>query len=195
VHNITVECQWQPLYKDVLANILDFYINHEGRFHSENFLHQCVLSPIRCRRLLNRSSSVARFLWAKIVQNRLNKHERAHANHKIHKQKGRLLPTGGRPSQFYDNPEQWGGSPCLIPIPKEDIARLVAQYVPHDLFVFCDPQIHDVATDALSNLGNPQLRPENGWDIFAHMIPLVEACLDAILHEGATMRACPESAD
>jgi hypothetical protein len=143
-------------------------------------------------RPLTWSRSVARFLWAKIVQNRLNEHERTHANHRIRKQRGRLLPTGGRPSQFYDNPEQWGGSPCLIPIPKEDIARLVAQYVPHNLFVFCDPAIHNAATDVLSNLGNPQLGPENGWDIFAHMVPLVKARLDAIAHEGTMTWTCAE---
>lgn len=38
--NITVERQWQPLFKDVLANVLVFWQNHDGAYHPEDPLHQ-----------------------------------------------------------------------------------------------------------------------------------------------------------
>jgi hypothetical protein len=43
VHNITVERQWQPLFKDVLANILVSWNQHDGQYHSEDPLHQYVV--------------------------------------------------------------------------------------------------------------------------------------------------------
>jgi hypothetical protein len=51
------------------------------------------------------------------------------AYHQVRKQKSSLLPTGGRHIDFFSNPTVYGGSAeLLIPIPKADIDRLLAEH-------------------------------------------------------------------
>ncbi|KAG8820853.1 hypothetical protein FRB91_006307 [Serendipita sp. 411] len=159
--NITVERQWRPLYRTVLANILVFWLDHEGVYHSENPLHQAV----------------GKFVWAKIVQTKLDQAVEEHSNHKIRKQKERNLPSGNCPKKFYMYPEEYGGTNWLIHIPEDDINLLVAKYVPEDLFFFCDNIIHHAATAALVEIGAPTLTPQNGWEIFSTILPIVSTSM------------------
>ncbi|CAG8511907.1 3469_t:CDS:2 [Acaulospora colombiana] len=123
---------------------------------------------------------VARFIWAKVVQNVLDRYAEEQANHKIRYQEESNLPTGGRPEQFYKHPERWAGVPCLIPVTPEVIADLVQQYVPENIFHFCPPDMHHAATSALLQLGNPTLMSDNAWDVFEAILPVVEGRLSTI---------------
>jgi hypothetical protein len=53
VYNITVERQWQPLYRKCLSNILTFWRDHNGQFFEGNWLHKYVSLSI-CQTLLIR---------------------------------------------------------------------------------------------------------------------------------------------
>jgi hypothetical protein len=117
---------------------------------------------------------LARYIWGKIVQLRLDQYKAEHADHKIRKQNNRLLPSGGRPRQFYENPERYNGMNSLIAIPSEDIQSLISQFVPADLFYFCSPTLHEAATDALFQLGNPELTVHSGWAVFSQVLPMVQ---------------------
>jgi hypothetical protein len=109
-----------------------------------------------------------------VVQDALDQHKKFHAeNHKIRSQAKRLLPSGGRAGQFYDHPEQYGGVQCLIPVPPEDIALLIETYVPHNIFHFCSDELHHATTGALVQLGNPPVKQETAWSIFAQVLAMV----------------------
>jgi hypothetical protein len=116
-------------------------------------------------------------VWAKIVQIQLDQQAALQAQHKIRSQPQRYLPSGDTSDQFYRFPEKFGGEPCLIKIPAEDIELLVATYVPTNLFVFCDQAVHDAATIALANEGLLPLTPQNGWAVFSQLLPIVTALL------------------
>lgn len=118
---------------------------------------------------------LARFIWGHVVQQKLNQHKEEHATHKIRTQKKRLLPSGGQPIQFYTNPEQYNGMDCLIAIPPEDIQLLVSEFIPDNLFYFCSEPLHNLATQALSQLGDPQLTVQTAWAIFSQLLPIVKA--------------------
>jgi hypothetical protein len=76
---------------------------------------------------------LARWLWAAIVQKRLDELVRESEElvkeselHKIRKQKKILLPSGARRIGMYRFPEKHGCSAnLLIPIPRADIDRLL----------------------------------------------------------------------
>ncbi|PVG01305.1 hypothetical protein CPB86DRAFT_676292, partial [Serendipita vermifera] len=116
---------------------------------------------------------IACFIWAKVVQNLLDHYARGHEDHMIRYQAERNLPSGGQPGQFYRHPERWGGTQCLIPIPAEDIDMMVQQYVPDNIFHFCLPEIHTMATSALFWLGNLVLEKTNAWAIFMQVLSIV----------------------
>jgi hypothetical protein len=61
----------------------------------------------------------------------------------------------------------------LIPIPRDDIALLVQEYVPEAVFRFCSPEVQHAAIAALSEIGNPKVTVENAWMVFTAILPIV----------------------
>jgi len=59
-----------------------------------------------------------------------------HAKHVIRKQKKVNLPTGGRPDDFYKNPEAYGGKNTLIKVDETHIDQLYQDLLPSRLFQF-----------------------------------------------------------
>jgi hypothetical protein len=125
--------------------------------------------------VLNRE--LARFIWARVVQNALNVQKAEDAKHQIRTQSKRLLPSGGQPQQFYDHPEDWNGAQCLIPIPQAQIDLVIQEYVPSNLFQFCSVNVHEAATATLDLIGNPVLVPAIGWNVFSEILPIVMVTL------------------
>lgn len=117
---------------------------------------------------------ISRFIWGNIVQSVLDNSGHEQSIHRIRKQSKRFLPSGGSPIQFYRYPQNYGGEPCLIPIPPDDTAALVKQFVPENLFFFCDDYVHHAATTALESIGSPKLTVTNGWDVFVEILPIVQ---------------------
>ncbi|EAU82186.2 hypothetical protein CC1G_10588 [Coprinopsis cinerea okayama7 len=98
--NITRERNWRPLWEKELSNIEYFYLNGkiESGFHPNDEFHQMV----------------ARWVWAQIVQAKLDALMIENASHRIRGQRNILLPSDARREDLYNHPEEYGGEKGLL---------------------------------------------------------------------------------
>ncbi|KZP22478.1 hypothetical protein FIBSPDRAFT_1017748 [Athelia psychrophila] len=111
--NITIERGWRPLFEKWGMNILFFFNQGAlGGFYKPNdYLHK----------------QTSNWIWFPLVQSDLNIWVARQNAHRIRRQSAKLLPSGGRPDHFYENPQLYGGEPCLIPVDTEIIDGLLDQ--------------------------------------------------------------------
>lgn len=181
--NITVERQWRILHDKILANIKEVYFS--GR-HAAGFLKTRAAHRYANHRLVMRGPSVclcmlltfirvlARWIWAQAVQKRLDEHVQQHNNHRIRLQKT-SLPSGVRPVDAYEHPENYGGwrprTELLNPALTQE---LVDRYVSKDLFQFGTAAEVAVMEGVYLAIGRPPIHVNNAWAIFAMMVNQVE---------------------
>lgn len=110
------------------------------------------------------------WLWAKVVQNRLDQIVQENHLHRVRKQTKSLLPTGGRHINFFKRPEDWGGRNQLIKIPSDDIDKLLAEYDHPELFQFGTDGMVALCERLFAAVGSPTMSANNGWIVFSDMI-------------------------
>ncbi|KAG2003177.1 citrate synthase I [Coprinopsis cinerea AmutBmut pab1-1] len=154
--NITRERNWRPLWEKDLANVLYFYRagQEAAGFHPNNDFH----------------ASLSRWLWACIVQTLLDKVMSENQKHRIRGQKKSLMPTDARRIDMFKHPERFGGRDQLIPIPQQDIDRLLAEYDQPHLFKFVPDDLENIFGDLYRAIGSPSLVASQGWGIFRDMV-------------------------
>lgn len=95
---------------------------------------------------------------------------RANGTHRVRKQPGRLLPSGGRRINFYTKPHEYGGTDQLIDIPVEDIDKLLAEYDRPDLLQFGSDEMVALCETLYAGVGSPAVSALVGWPVFTQMI-------------------------
>ncbi|EPQ49861.1 hypothetical protein GLOTRDRAFT_51480 [Gloeophyllum trabeum ATCC 11539] len=164
-YNITRERAWRPLWEKEMANVLESWRlgKDDSGYHPEDPIHH----------------GIALWLWAKIVQVRLDRVRYEQNTHHIRKQRKVRLPTGGKPQDFYDHPEDYGGRKQLIQIPDMSLVdRLLAEYTPEKLFQFGSDETVALAEQLFEAIGCPALSASQGWAVFKAMISV----LDVMIH-------------
>lgn len=76
---------------------------------------------------------------------------------------------------MYNTPEEFGGENLLIPIPAEDIDRLLAKYDDPHLTQFGSDEEVALFKDLYATIGSPTFVARHGWSIFRQMVD--EYCL------------------
>ncbi|KAJ6470227.1 hypothetical protein C8R47DRAFT_988782, partial [Mycena vitilis] len=156
VYNITRERGWRPIWEKELANVK--YEYESGRmaagYHPEDPIHK----------------GVALWLWAKVTQSRLDGIRRENFRHHVRKQKGKLLPTGGRIGEFYTRPDKWGGRDQLVSVDLTVIDALIEEHSPPRLFQFGTDEMVDLCKGLYKAIGSPEVSARNGWAVFTAMI-------------------------
>ncbi|KAK7001070.1 hypothetical protein R3P38DRAFT_2559293 [Favolaschia claudopus] len=156
-HNITVESGWRTLFYTWGVNVLDFfYAGIDVFFEAGNIIHQ----------------QTSNWIWFPLIQHSLDQFCNEQNNHRIRKQKEKLLPSGGSPNQFYANPQKYGGKDCLIKVPAEEIDELLdeAREAAHEHMKFVDDDFDILAHDAYDALGKPDITLQNAWVVFRAMV-------------------------
>ncbi|KAH6903748.1 hypothetical protein BKA70DRAFT_1110640 [Coprinopsis sp. MPI-PUGE-AT-0042] len=156
--NITRERSWRPLYEKDLSNISHVYKTGQiaAGFHPNDAFHE----------------GIARWNWAQIVQRQLDDLIVENSLHRVRKQKI-LLPSGARQIDMYKNPKKYGGADSLlIPIPAEEIDRLLALYDKPQLTQFGTDDEVALYSDLHQSVGSPKFIPSGGWNIFKQMVNL-----------------------
>ncbi|EAU89702.2 hypothetical protein CC1G_07427 [Coprinopsis cinerea okayama7 len=154
--NITRERGWRPIWNNDLSNILFFYQTGKedsGYVDNDDF-----------------HISLARWIWARIVQARLDQLLLEHQTHRIRGQRRTLLPTDARRIDLFTDPETYGGYNQLIQVPSEDIDRLLSEYDRPDLFQFVSDDMEILFTDLHKSIGSPIFTAATGWETFRCML-------------------------
>ncbi|KAF8512925.1 hypothetical protein JB92DRAFT_3168856 [Gautieria morchelliformis] len=149
VHNITRERAWRPIFHQELKNILATWKDGQievGYRASNPTHHMCAI-----------------WLWAQVVQDRLNHVRDENAVHKVRKQARVILPTRGQIEDFYNNPEKWGGKEMLVPVDEDVIERLLLEHTPQRLFQFSTDEGNTLAQALFEQLGRPKVDVRNAW--------------------------------
>ncbi|TFK24772.1 hypothetical protein FA15DRAFT_704312 [Coprinopsis marcescibilis] len=123
-------------------------------------------------------AGLARWVWAEIVQARLDALLEENKYHRIRKQKKILLPSGARRIDLFESPEEYGGKNMLIPVPAADLDLLAAEYDDPALFRFGTEEEVALYTMLYQAIGAPEFVPANGWAIFTEMVSLHLSRLD-----------------
>ncbi|KAI0071960.1 hypothetical protein K474DRAFT_1651749 [Panus rudis PR-1116 ss-1] len=163
IRNITIERNWRPFFYEWAVNILHFY--NEGRF-------ECFISS-SC----NPIGQIANWIWFPLIQRELDSWCERQNNHYVRTQKDKILPSGGTPEQFYRYPEDYGGTPCLIPIPEDVINEVLAEAEAEaaNLLEYMDQEYQGLGQKAYVKLGEPAITLHTAWSVFEAMIKIIEA--------------------
>ncbi|KAJ3506413.1 hypothetical protein NLJ89_g6882 [Agrocybe chaxingu] len=158
--NITRERGWRPIWEKELGNVLHEYRlgYHSAGIHVGNEIHE----------------GVSRWLWALIVQLRLNRIVHESQTHRVRYQKKVLLPSGGRREDFYKQPWKWGGEDQLIKVPTEDVDRLLDEFDDPASIQFGTDEMVTTCEKAFIAIGSPNLSAKVGWKVFKEMIDYLD---------------------
>ncbi|KAF7307411.1 hypothetical protein MIND_00535500 [Mycena indigotica] len=173
VYNITRERNWRPLWEKDLANIRFQYETGkiDAGYHPTDPIHQQVLFLPFSIGFDSVFREVAVFVWGMAVQRRLDEHKHESALHQIRKQRKSLLPTGGRPRDFYNHPERWGGTNQLIAVDSSIIDKLITENTPSDLRQFTSSAVMEALCQmAYKAVGSPEVSSRNAWNTFTAMV-------------------------
>jgi hypothetical protein len=125
------------------------------------------------------SRELATWLWARIVQDRLDRICYENAHHHIRKQAKIHLPSDCRPIDVLERPEQYGVKNQLISLPPEymgHLERLLEEHTPPDLFRFASDDVTTIGTRALAMISVDErpLKASTGWWYFRYILNLFE---------------------
>lgn len=120
--------------------------------------------------MIFRTSQLKNWIWFPLVQRELDEFVDRQNAHRIRKQADVALPTGGRPDQFYQNPAQYGGEECLIPVDMDEIDRLLAESDDGiSKMSYVDADFEPLAEEAYKAIGSPCITVESAWPVFQKM--------------------------
>lgn len=107
------------------------------------------------------------WIWFPLVQSELDAWVTWQNAHRIRRQSAKLLPSGGRPDHFYENPRLYGGEPCLIPVDAEVIDSLLEQCDEGmEKLRYVDVEFEEIAKEAFKAVGSPQITLQSAWTVF-----------------------------
>lgn len=124
---------------------------------------------------------VAHWVWGQAVQEKLDEIMKENRFHKVRKQKKIFLPSGGRPIDFWQNPQKWKGQDQLIQIPPHDIDRLIAEYADPTCLLFGEDAIISIYRAVWEAIGKPRISALNAWSIWRLVVDylaVIEAQLE-----------------
>ncbi|KZT53195.1 hypothetical protein CALCODRAFT_413449, partial [Calocera cornea HHB12733] len=156
VYNITIERSWRFLYENLLESILEAWEVgvRAGIYHEALVLEY----------------SVARWLWARLVQQELDKYAMERNSARIRRQARVHLPTGDTPNEFWYHPDCWSMENCLIPVAEEHIEQLLRENTPPGLFQFVSDEMELVCSELYVAVGSPVLSILSTWDVYTRMV-------------------------
>ncbi|KZT50872.1 hypothetical protein CALCODRAFT_423369, partial [Calocera cornea HHB12733] len=156
VYNITIERSWRYLYENVLESFLEAWAIGVR----SGIYHEAV--PIEY--------SVSRWLWARLVQQELDKYVSERNACRIRRQRRVHLPTGDSPDEFWFHPEEWDMEDCLIAVPPEYTDQLIAEFSPQGLFQFVSDEMELACAELYVAVGSPKMSLLNIWEIYTLML-------------------------
>lgn len=126
--------------------------------------------------LIESRRELSNWIWFPLVQRELDKFAEYQNNHRIRKQKGKTLPSGSTPNEFYRRPDRWGGESCLIPIDDRILDQLLEGCEEgRRLMRYVSEDFEEIANEAFTAVGSPVITLQTAWVVFRvlvnHMLP------------------------
>ncbi|THU81695.1 hypothetical protein K435DRAFT_693004 [Dendrothele bispora CBS 962.96] len=146
-----------------------------GLYHAGSYVRRqdflacpCPFSPLKFSQLRN----LFQWLWPKIGQKEADIYVNWWNAHHIRSQAAKLLPSSTTPNMVLQSPECYGYRRWDIPIPQSaiDVLRGKIPVSRDEAFRWVDDEFNLAAQSAYQEIGSPELRCCNGWDIYKDML-------------------------
>ncbi|KAG8929141.1 hypothetical protein FRC01_004802 [Tulasnella sp. 417] len=169
VHNTVIEGFWSWFRKKCGKTIKSAITRgrDEGRFNPNNPLH----------------IEVFYFIFAPLLQQELDTFRLYWNYHEIRAQPEKQMPSRHIPIDAFENPADYGGVDCRIPVPQEMAAelraRLETEVGSRERNVeFLSLEVRHRLGEVYASLGSPELDFGTCWEVFTDMgLKKCEACL------------------
>ncbi|GJJ06851.1 hypothetical protein Clacol_001047 [Clathrus columnatus] len=119
---------------------------------------------------------LGRWLWAKVVQARLNHVREQQIFHRVRLQRKGSTSNRGHPTHdFYTNPEKFRGTNLLIKIQDMTMVDLLLEEHSSERFLqFGDEKSVPLFEELYTRVGKPELRLRDTWNVWRSMMDLVQ---------------------
>lgn len=180
MRNITRERGWRPLWEKDLKNILDAWTMGQLRvdYRDGNRIHKYVYVLIHSILLYLFCRELGTWLWAKVVQTRLDRARERQKVHRIRIQRRIFLPSGGTSYEFYHSPRKFHGTNMLIKVPDMSIIDdLLQEFAADEHLCFGDKTAIALFEALFIEVGSPKLSLRNTWAVWRRMMDLLDIYL------------------
>ncbi|KZT59911.1 hypothetical protein CALCODRAFT_430333 [Calocera cornea HHB12733] len=160
IYNITIERSWRGLFNDELEAIA--------------LVWDAGIRAGICRPHIQLEYFLARWVWARTVQCKLDQYVAERNSSKIRQQTRSHLPCGLSPNEIWFNPQEHHLDNCLIPVPAHILDDLIEQYTPPKLFQFVPDDVDHFASRVYLALGEPILNVNTAWDVYERLMARAE---------------------
>lgn len=113
------------------------------------------------------------WLWPPVMQVELDKFRKYQNNHRMRKQKEKILPSGVSPGFAYSCPSRWGGRNCLQPVDVQIIDKVLADLDP-EMKKHTDwgvpEELASAARDIFDKSGIKEVTMRNIWVVFGYIL-------------------------
>lgn len=119
---------------------------------------------------------ISNWIWFPLIQRELDTFVNRQNAHRIRKQIEIALPSGGRPDEFYKNPQVYGGENCLVPVDMNEVDDLLeASDDGVSRLQYVDEDFEPLATEAYTSIGMPEITLTTAWAVFRRMVEEMSA--------------------
>lgn len=118
-------------------------------------------------------SSLADWIWKPLIERAFDEYVDEHNDHRVRKQIDKPGPSGTSMNFAHAFPEQFNGTDCLIAVDKELISDLLEVHPAHEQLKFWPDWFGQIASRAYRDIGSPEIKFENAWDLWGQMFPQV----------------------
>jgi hypothetical protein len=102
--------------------------------------------------------------------------------HQVRSQAEKDMPSGHVPIDAIENPQLYGASNCLIPVPKDAVAHL-REFLVEEVgsrsknLDWVNEEFSTMADNVYQSIGKPVILFTNSWEVFSKMSRVIGALL------------------
>ncbi|KAF8482338.1 hypothetical protein JB92DRAFT_3149094 [Gautieria morchelliformis] len=157
VHNTTIERGWLQLRLQWGDDVKVFWEAGNGIYNSS----------------IPEQYELVQWLWPKLIQQELDELRDRFNNHRVQKDRNKVLPSGVSPNEAFTLHEEYGAENLLQPVNKGVVRELMVSIGGDDLIRFVSVEYAVHAQEVYYSLGIQKLTMFNVWTVFQAMLPLM----------------------
>lgn len=116
------------------------------------------------------------WIFVPIVQTSLDEFREYWNQHRVRNQEFKYMPSGHVPIDALEHPQRFGGTNCLIPVPKNTIDEFRGYLAENEdigtrdsCLAFYSAEFASLAAAAHQAIGSPSITIHNAWHVFVQI--------------------------
>lgn len=116
--------------------------------------------------------SLRNWIWFPLMQRSLDNFVYQQNNHRIRRQKEKILPSGGTAEEFYRHPDRYGGEQCGVSVDVPFVKGILDDMLVTNghLLRVVDDEFTTLADRTYVLIGSPEITEQTAWPVFKVML-------------------------